>query len=181
MDIFAECLVRRRLTQKESIFRSLIWGTILFVLFFFGICGFFYNQYLFLILFLFATTMLILDKYYFHKVTVRLSSVIEYEYTIVNSELDLDKIVGKEERTRLLTVNIKNVELFAPVKLMHENELNRSNFKTVADASIAPDDESTYVLICEHDLYGRTLIYFSPNEAFLKVFAPCVRSKTRTA
>ncbi len=181
MDIFAECMVRRKLTQKESLFRSLMWGIILFVIFFFGICGFFYNQILFLILFLFATTMLILDKYYFHKVTVKLSSVIEYEYTLVNAELDFDKIVAREERTRLLTVNLKNIELFSPVKLMHHNELQRSNFKTVADASIAPDDESTYVLICEHDLYGKTLIYFSPNEAFLEALLPCVRSKTRTA
>ncbi len=180
MDIFAECMVRRKLTQKESLMRSFMWGLILFIIFFFAICGFVFGQQLFLILFLIATTLLVLDKYYFHKVTVTLSYVIEYEYTLVNSELDFDKIIGREDRSRLLTINLKSIELFSPVKLMQENELLRSNYKTVADASIAPDDEGTYVIICDHDLYGKTLIYFSPSEGFLNTFAPCVRSKTRS-
>lgn len=179
MDIFAECMVRRKLTQKESVMRSFMWGLILFIIFFCAICGFVFGQQLFLIFFFIATTLLVLDKYYFHKVTVTLSYVIEYEYTLVNSELDFDKIVGREERSRLLTVNIKNIELFSHIKNMHANELDRSRYQTVADASIDPESEGTYVIICDHDLYGKTLIYFSPDEKFLEVFTPCVRSKTR--
>lgn len=39
---------------------------------------------------------------------------VEYEYIFINGDLDIDKVMHKEKRKNLLSVNVKDLELLAP-------------------------------------------------------------------
>lgn len=59
----------------------------------------------------------------------------EFEYTLVNSEMDIDKIIGKKSRKRLLSVDFKNAEIVAAVDdAEHKAELSKTGL-TVYDAA----------------------------------------------
>ncbi len=56
---------------------------------------------------------------------------LEYEYILTNGELDIDKIIAKNGRKRIITINFKEVELCANIhnpefKHQYENENNLS-------------------------------------------------------
>ena len=40
---------------------------------------------------------------------------VEYEYTLTNSELDIDQIFGKKRRRRVTSIDFKDIELCAPI------------------------------------------------------------------
>ena len=39
---------------------------------------------------------------------------VEYEYIYINGDLDIDKVMHKERRKHMLSVNVKDMELLAP-------------------------------------------------------------------
>ena len=45
---------------------------------------------------------------------------IEYEYIVTNGELDVDKIMGRSKRKRLVTADARNFEVFAPMEPEYE-------------------------------------------------------------
>lgn len=40
---------------------------------------------------------------------------VEYEYIITNDEMDIDKIIGRRKRKRLITIDLRSAEDFAPL------------------------------------------------------------------
>lgn len=40
---------------------------------------------------------------------------VEYEYSFTNGSVDIDKVINNNQRKRLLTFNIRNVDIVAPV------------------------------------------------------------------
>ena len=60
------------------------------------------------------------------------NSSIEYEYILTNNELDIDKIIAKSARKRMLTVNFREIEICANIlDESKRNEYNNSNDKTL--------------------------------------------------
>lgn len=56
------------------------------------------------------------------------STDIEYEYCLVNSQFDIDKIIAKSSRKHIISADIKNLELAAP---LNSDRLKRyTNIKT---------------------------------------------------
>lgn len=83
---------------------------------------------------------------------------LEYEYIITNNEMDIDKIIGKRKRKRMITVDINRAEDFAPY--------NTDNGVT-ADATVhayTGSDKDAYYLLVTHNDYGRVKVIFNPNE-----------------
>lgn len=99
---------------------------------------------------------------------------IEYEYIITNGEIDIDKIIGKRKRSRLLTVDVKQF----------------TNFGEYSDA-INNDDTSTIILASENsgindwfadfetENYGKTRLIFSPDEKFLNCIKPFLKNNLK--
>jgi hypothetical protein len=99
---------------------------------------------------------------------------VEYEYIVTNGELDIDKVVAKSKRTRLLTVKSQDFTAFGE----YTDEV--------------PDDESlTLVLASENsgvgdwyadfetDAYGKTRLVFTPNLQTLESIKPYLRHGLR--
>lgn len=83
---------------------------------------------------------------------------IEYEYIITNGEMDIDKIIGKRKRKRMITLDLGAAEEFAP----YPPEEDKS-----ADATVHASnglEQDAYYLLVNHSGYGMVKLIFNPNE-----------------
>lgn len=85
----------------------------------------------------------------------------EYEYIFTNGQLDIDKIIGKEDRRRLYTIDVKELEVFEPYdgKKMENRKFDRRGFPCSSHES--PD---LYCLVFRHREYGRTMLCINMND-----------------
>ncbi len=92
----------------------------------------------------------------------KLSSLfnIEFEYIITNGSMDIDKIVNKSSRKRVLSFELPNVtrlEKYTP------NILNNIDAKEVVFACNQNDDNA-YLMVAEKDGGKASYLVFSPND-----------------
>lgn len=81
---------------------------------------------------------------------------VEYEYIVTNNEIDIDKIIGRSRRKRLITLDISSAEQFAP----YGSDIS-------ADATVHATDgteKNAYNLVVKHSAYGTVNLIFNPNE-----------------
>ncbi len=89
----------------------------------------------------------------------------EYEYILTNNELDIDVIFNKAKRKRVLTIDIKAIEVMASIKDdRRKADLQKGN--KFINASDGKNGANTYAIITSKDsaLYK---ILITPNESFL--------------
>lgn len=99
MDRFYEQLVT---TYKTGVYKMVNVATYIFV--FIGIASFSIN-------FIFAIILLCLAvACFFYKQNL----FVEYEYQFTNGEIDIEKIIEMKKRKKVVTFNIKELELLAP-------------------------------------------------------------------
>ena len=103
------------------------------------------------------------------------STYIEYEYIVTNNEMDIDKILAKKKRKRLITIKINKAEEWGEY----------SEGKGAASAvTVQAHDctlEGLWYLVTHHEKYGRTTVLFSPNNSVLqtinKYVPPSIRKR----
>ncbi len=90
---------------------------------------------------------------------------IEYEYILTNSELDIDKVMSKKGRKRLLTVDIKNATLMGRIDDSSCNSvyLNPPEGVSMLNYSAMSDTGFTYFIDCLVD-EKRTIVLCQPTE-----------------
>ncbi len=176
-DFYKECLVKKVLSSKERVVRYLIWGAISFVgalLLFFS-----FVSSLARITFLIGAAVLLLEKMYWNKFLYKLSFSVEYEYTLTNTTLDVDKIIAKAERSRMLSFDLKEITLVTPLSAVTPAEFD-GNFRTVADACAdITDMDNTYCLFADTERYGTLRLTLTPNESMLSAMAPLLGRRFR--
>lgn len=149
MDNIAEQLVTRRRTTGDLIkLFALMLGTVLLasLFMFLAIATMFYSLVIPAVLILFVGIYL----------TGNMN--VEYEYIITNNEMDIDKIIGKRKRKRMITVDISSAEDFAPYP---------SDTDVDADATVHASsgvEQDAYYLVVNHSSYGKVKVIFNPNE-----------------
>lgn len=90
---------------------------------------------------------------------------VEYEYIFTNGEIDIDKIVSKRKRTRLITMNCRDFLEFGK----YDPEVhNLKQYDSKILACTSPDALDTYYSVVQHKKYGRCLVVFNPNELIIK-------------
>jgi hypothetical protein len=100
---------------------------------------------------------------------------IEYEYIFTNGELDIDVIYNRARRKRVLSVNMKEVELMA-----HINDPAHANTflgaREVKACGAGPHGADTYAFI--HTIGGkRTKVIIDPNEKMLKAISTVMNKR----
>lgn len=85
----------------------------------------------------------------------------EYEYIITNGEMDVDKIMGKRKRKRLVTAPIDRFTAFGPLK-----EAGDSGSRTVVLATDGTD-ENAYYADFTHKSAGEVRIIFTPSDKII--------------
>lgn len=115
MDIFLEYIVKHKRDGKDyCVISFIILAAVIltFVLFLF-------NR------FLFGLGLLLIAGVWYGAYLLIQTRNIEYEYILTNNELDIDKIIARKGRKRVITINFKEIEVCANIE--------DANFKHMLD------------------------------------------------
>lgn len=111
-------------------------------------------------LFLGSFGLLIVAAIFYGAYRLYMFFFIEYEYIITNGSMDIDKIIAKNSRKRLLSFELTSV-----VRLEKYNPMARpvGNFKKTVIAC-NEDDPNAYFMVTSEEGKGMMLLVFSPDE-----------------
>lgn len=84
---------------------------------------------------------------------------VEYEYTFINGEIDVDKIVGKRKREHLVTLDAGKFEDFGVVNADTPEKLNATLILCSDNTGVGE-----YYADLTTEEYGETRLIFTPNE-----------------
>ena len=83
---------------------------------------------------------------------------VEYEYIITNGILDIDKIINKSSRKRMISVDLSGVTRLE--KFNTNAPINRNNTVFACDK----DDPNAYLVVSEKSGQSAVSFVFSPND-----------------
>ena len=92
----------------------------------------------------------------------------EYEYIVTNGELDIDKIIAKRSRKRVLNVKPSEFELIAPYNHKNKGEYERGTFAKTIDASSSKYAKDVWFGIANTKKFGRVRFLFEPTEKMVE-------------
>jgi len=158
LDTFIEYIVKRKMKAMDYL---IIAGTVVLIVALAFICLFFNSKLMGIpfILFVFAL---------WGAYTIISLRNVEFEYILTNNELDIDKIMAKKSRKRMMTINFKEIERCAGV--------NNPEFKHILDNTggifkteyFEGDMGSGNVYFVDFSKDGNKIrAFFEPNERIL--------------
>lgn len=101
---------------------------------------------------------------------------IEYEYLIVNGEFDIDKIMAKKRRKKMLTVNVGDFEDFG----RYSNDMTEADDVTVIWAvGTCEENCDTFYADFSHQTYGKCRLLFSPSVKVLRELKLSLKGQLR--
>lgn len=89
---------------------------------------------------------------------------IEYQYCLIDEDLDIDKVIGNTRRKHIFTVKTSQVVLVAP---MHSSELQHYDSWPTLDASAKDSENAPYAMIC-HVNGNKKRILLQMNDELLR-------------
>ena len=92
---------------------------------------------------------------------------IEYEYLYIDKEISIDKIMSKEKRKHVYTVDLNKMEIIAPVN-SHELDSHKAGEAKVYDFTSGEEDAKVYSIVYASGNEGTVLVNFEPNEEMLR-------------
>ena len=156
MDRFSEQLVERAADKKTAFLKGLVVAGALLVLVLLVLVCIFFKYSITLFCLVAGAGVIWLAKYLLEGLNV------EYEYIVTNDDLDIDKIVGRRKRKRLISVDLKSVDEFAPY--LNETELH-------SDLTVLADDGTGYdmwYVFIDTESNGKIAIIFNPDDRTIK-------------
>ncbi len=90
----------------------------------------------------------------------------EFEYCVTNGDIDVDLIVAKRKRERIVSVSGRKVECLLP----YDATLNTKGFQRVVKAAPSLQEEGLWYFTYHSKKNGHTLVVFQPNERVLRAF-----------
>lgn len=155
MDNYTEQLVKKNTETKDIVKKSLVIAAGFTVAVAFMTAAFatgFLTLILLSVLVAYGTVMLLGNMNY------------EYEYIVTNNDLDVDKIIGRKKRKRLITLKLDTALEFGICK-------DGTEGKDVSATVVASDGTNinTCYLIVNHATHGKTMLLFSPDKRTIEV------------
>lgn len=150
-EVFVERIIKRKISFKGMMLRLLSIILVLlgvFSIFILGLLG------------MTITAVLIYVSYLCWAYTN-----IEYEYSFLNGELTIDKIMGERKRRHVAEFNIKEAEIVAPS--LSDDIVRASHNAVIKDFSSGHDTKNMYsMIIAGKD--GRSQVVFEPDENMIE-------------
>jgi len=104
-------------------------------------------------------------------------SMIEYEYTYFDKELDVDVIYSMQKRKRLKTYDLTQLEVLAPMGSYHLDSFKNREIKARDFSTHCPENEGkVYVMY----LGGNDKVIFEPTPELIKTIANIAPRKVFT-
>jgi len=92
---------------------------------------------------------------------------VEYQYDFTNGEIDIDKILEMKKRKRVISFDIKKVDLLAPENSDYVKSYSRKAVKTINTVKANSTDKVYNAYILEDNQVIK--LRFIPNEEFLNL------------
>lgn len=90
---------------------------------------------------------------------------VEFEYDFTNGEIDVDKIIGMKKRTRILTFNVKDIELLAEENSTYIKDFTKISLKEINAIPRNVKDSAYLAMITGR---GQKIeLRFAPDEEFI--------------
>ena len=153
MDTFFEQIIAIRKDAKAYLSLFGIWAAFLIVV---GALFVLASMFTFIVSLMFLVIVLL--GYLAFKLSKNFS--VEYEYIITNGCFDVDKIIAKSSRKRMMSFEISNVEA---LEKFNPNAMPNREFKEKVFACNL-DDPNAYYMIISEEGKGTKLLVFAPNE-----------------
>lgn len=90
---------------------------------------------------------------------------VEYEYSVTNNEMDIDKIIGRRKRRHMITVDLNNTEDFGGYPPQTTIDV-----ETTVHATSGLERDAHYLVVRHRD-YGKVKVIFNPNEKLREAIA----------
>lgn len=165
MDRFSEQLIKKEATGKDMFIRGLDIAAAMALI----------AALIFAFAFIGIVSLAVAAAVIWGTVWLLQGTSVEYEYIVTNDDLDIDKIIGKRKRKRLVTVSLKTVTEIGEY---------RSGERIESDVTVMAHDETgidMWYLYADTAKYGKLALVFNPNNNTLYNmiggFAPAVRNK----
>lgn len=92
----------------------------------------------------------------------------EYEYILTNNELDIDVVYNRSSRKRIMTINMRKIEIMASIKdERYASELNKAGLKVI-NASENTNEANTYAIVTQSEKEGACKVLITPNQSMLE-------------
>lgn len=151
-DFYTEQLIKKR-TDGKDIAMKILLVVVTVISFFIA----FFMPFLILL----PIVMIVADVILFRRMDV------EYEYIYINGDLDIDKVMHKEKRKHMFSVNVNDMEMLAP-----EGAFQLQTYRTGKVYDYSSGDASSgnrYVLVFTKS--GETSkVIFEPNKDLVEGF-----------
>lgn len=155
MDTYCECLFKKKRTLRDNIIAIIVALVALTLLY-----------YSLILLFIPAATFLAPVVWFgiiWGSVKIIKRQNIEYEYLLTGGDLDVDMVIARASRKKLLSIRRREIELVAP---MGSSKLsNVSTDAQITDITSGYNPEAVYVMVTSNDKHP--VIYFEPSEKML--------------
>lgn len=102
---------------------------------------------------------------------------LEYEYTVTNNNLTVDKVIAKRKRKRMLSLDIKKIER---LEKFAGSELAKKPFDKVISAQDKEGSGNIYAATFYLEKYGKCMLLFAPNEKVLTAMKPFLKREIIT-
>lgn len=157
-DLFIEKIVKRKRRGIEVIFTvMLILSTILLILISFLIPILMQQNFFYV-----STFVSFGIGYLAYRLITGLNC--EYEYSITNDELNIDKIIAQRKRTNIFKGSCKDFSVFAPAADLKSDTFSQKNLLHL-DLRSGEDNKSGWYFITKSN--SPTLVLFEPDERFI--------------
>lgn len=156
MDNICEQLVERRRTGRDNTKTALICAGLALAA---AACVFFAIYFGMFLLFVAALVPIAIV------IWVLMGLNVEYEYTVTNNEMDIDKIIGRRTRKHMITVDLGGAEDFGGYPPQEPVDA-----ETTVEATSGLERDAHY-LVVKHRDYGKVKIIFNPNEKLREAIA----------
>lgn len=95
---------------------------------------------------------------------------VEYEYTILGSEMDVDVIYGQKQRKSLCSLDLKQATKIAPYEKIQASLNRGGDLRQSIFAAADLSDENTYGIVFSDPQKGKTVLYVDAPEKVLNAF-----------
>ena len=162
MDIFVEQIVKKNTSSKDMALRVLI------------IIGMCVLTAVSLFLFLFIMPLLgflVFSGIMWGGYHLFSSFDCEYEYIVTNGEIDIDKIIARRKRVRLITAKASAFEAFGRYEDAPDTEDDVTVVRAVGHNE-SGEDAKTYYADLKHPSAGSVRLIFCPEERVIDAIVP---------
>ena len=164
MDVFVEYLVKKKRTVRDNLITvSILLCVVLLPLACCALAQLTGIYYLIMVGF-FVLIAAIYGAWY-----LITSQNVEFEYSVTNNNITVDKVIAKRKRKRILSMDIKKIEEMGK---LNEKDYGRRKYDKIFFAGATEDGDDVFAAVFYLEKYGNCLLIFSPNEKILQAMRP---------